>query len=215
MSDSVVDEQFGGEMTRMYVSVAEDADATTAEFAEMDQSPQGKTAGERQAAAELEDILSRDLASQGVTVQTVAEEIAILQSLVLAILSLFEGYLAMGLLVGVAGIGVVTVRNVSERRRTIGMLRAIGLRQRQVLNIFFIEVSWIAMLGMLNGLLLGYGFHRALYQAIWKSEGAAFTFPWSSTLLLFLLGWLIVFLTTYLPVKQASKIPPSAALRES
>lgn len=121
----------------------------------------------------------------------------------------------MGLLVGVAGIGVVTVRNVSERRRTIGMLRAIGLRQRQVLAIFFIEVSWIAMLGMLNGLLLGYGFHRALYQAIWESEGAAFTFPWTSTLLLFLLGWLIVFLTTYLPVKQASKIPPSAALRDS
>jgi putative ABC transport system permease protein len=215
MSSTTVDEQFGGEMTRMYVSVATDAEASTAKFSSMDASPQGKSTEERQAAAELADVLSRNLASQGVSVQTVAEEIAIIQSLVLAILSLFEGYLAMGLLVGVAGIGVVTVRNVSERRRTIGMLRAIGLRQRQVLAIFFIEVSWIAMLGMLNGLLLGYGFHRALYQAIWESEGAAFTFPWTSTLLLFLLGWVIVFLTTYLPVKQASKIPPSAALRDS
>ena len=215
MSSTTVDEQFGGEITRMYVSVRTDAEADTERFSSMDSSPQGKTTQERQAAAELADVLSRELASQGVTVQTVAEEIAIIQSLVLAILSLFEGYLALGLLVGVAGIGVVTVRNVSERRRTIGMLRAIGLRQRQVLAIFFIEVSWIAMLGMLNGLLLGYGFHRALYQAIWESEGAAFTFPWASTLLLFFLGWLIVFLTTYLPVKQASKIPPSAALRDA
>ncbi|MGB1419209.1 MAG: FtsX-like permease family protein, partial [Poseidonia sp.] len=51
------------------------------------------------------------------------------------------------------------------------------------------------------------------YKALWESEGASFSFPWLSTTLLFFLGWLIVLLTTFLPVRQASKIPPSAALR--
>ena len=122
-----------------------------------------------------------ELASRNINVQTVADEIMIIQSLVLAILSLFEGYLALGLLVGVAGIGVVTVRNVSERRTTIGMLRAIGFKQRHVLRMFSIEISWVAVLGMLNGLLVGYGFHVVLYNALWEVEGAAFSFPWAST----------------------------------
>ena len=213
MDGEVVEQQFGGEITRMYVSVAPDAVATTPEFSSLEASSQGKTVRERQAAAELEDVLDRQLASRNINVQTVADEIMVIQSLVLAILSLFEGYLALGLIVGVAGIGVVTVRNVSERRRTVGMLRAIGFRQRHIHRMFSVEVSWIAVLGMLNGLAIGYGFHMVLYNAVWKAEGVAFSFPWWSTLGVFLLGWLVVLAATALPVRQAARIPPSAALR--
>ena len=212
MNGEAVETQFSGKMTRLYVSVAPDATPTES-YDGGSKAPQGKSVGERQAAAELEGLLDVELASRNINVQTVADEIMIIQSLVLAILALFEGYLALGLLVGVAGIGVVTVRNVSERRRTIGMLRAIGFRQRHVLRLFSIEVSWVAVLGMLNGLVIGYGFHLVLYKAVWEGEGAAFAFPWPSTLLLFAGGWLVVLLTTFVPVRKASKIPPSAALR--
>ena len=212
MSAEPVESQFSGAITRMYVSVAPDAQATPEHDGEL-QSAQGKTSGERTAAAELEKVLDVELAARNINVQTVAEEIMIIQSLVLAILSLFEGYLALGLLVGVAGIGVVTVRNVSERRTTIGMLRAIGFRRQHVLRLFSIEVSWVAVLGLLNGLVIGYGFHVVLYNALWEAEGAAFTFPWTSTALLFFLAWGVVLLTTYLPVRRAAAIPPSAALR--
>ena len=212
MSGEIVETQFDGKMTRMYVSVA--PEATPVEGVRGEQpAAQGKSTEVRQAANELEDVLDVELASRNINVQTVADEIMVIQSLVLAILSLFEGYLALGLLVGVAGIGVVTVRNVSERRTTIGMLRAIGFRQRHVLRLFSVEVSWVALLGMLNGFVIGYGFHVILYKALWEQEGAAFSFPWLSTTLLFFLGWVVVLLTTYAPVRQASKIPPSAALR--
>ena len=214
MDGSVVSEQFNGKITRMYVSVAPDARPTQTHQTQ-DLPPQGKSVDVRQAASELETLLDVELAPSNINVQTVATEISIIQSLVLAILSLFEGYLALGLLVGVAGIGVVTVRNVSERRRTIGMLRAVGFRQRHVLRLFSIEVSWVAVLGMFNGFVIGYGFHYMLYKAVWEAEGAAFSFPWANTLGLFLVGWLIVLLTTFVPVRQASKIPPSAALRSA
>ena len=213
MNGELAQEQFGAEITRMYVSVSPDAQATSEEFAGATLSAQGKSVDERRAAAELEDLLDRELASLNINVQTVADEIMVIQSLVLAILSLFEGYLALGLIVGVAGIGVVTVRNVSERRRTVGMLRAIGFRQRHVLRMFSIEVSWVAVLGMLNGLLIGYGFHLVLYNALWKDEGVAFAFPWLSTLAVFAFGWAVVLATTAYPVRQAANIPPSAALR--
>ena len=135
-----------------------------------------------------------ELSSYNINVQTVADEVMVIQSLVLALLSLFEGYLALGLIVGVAGIGVVTVRNVSERRQTVGMLRAIGFRQRHVLRMFSIEVSWVAVLGMLNGLAVGYGFHLLLFKSLWEAEGVVFSFPWVTTLGLFGFGWMVVLL---------------------
>lgn len=213
MNGEIVDEQFGGEVTRMYVSVSDSAQPVIQPEASGEVAAQGKSEHVRLAALELDSILAQSLAEQSVSVQTVSEEVMVIQSLVLAILSLFQGYLALGLIVGVAGIAVVTVRNVSERRTTIGMLRAIGFRQSHVLAIFIIEVSWIAALGMLNGLLIGYGFHLVLYKAIWEAEGAAFVFPWASTLMLFICGWLIALIATYGPTKRASRIPPSAALR--
>ena len=48
------------------------------------------------------------------------------------IFQLFEGYLALGLLVGIAGIAVVMIRAVRERRRSIGTLRAIGYGSRTI-----------------------------------------------------------------------------------
>ena len=213
MNGELVEGQFGGEVTRMYVSVSEDAQPVNGSDGLENVPGQGKPEQVRQAALELDSVLAQSLADESVSVQTVAEEVMVIQSLVLAILSLFQGYLALGLIVGVAGIAVVTIRNVSERRMTIGMLRAIGFRQRHVLAIFIVEVSWVAALGMLNGLLIGYGFHLVLYKAIWESEGAAFVFPWASTLFLFICGWLIALIATYGPTQRASKIPPSAALR--
>lgn len=213
MNGEIVDEQFGGEVTRMYVSVSDSARPVNQTDASDEVSAQGKSEQVRYAALELDSVLAQSLAEQSVSVQTVSEEVMVIQSLILAILSLFQGYLALGLIVGVAGIAVVTVRNVSERRTTIGMLRAIGFRQSHVLAIFIIEVSWIAALGMLNGLLIGYGFHLVLYKAIWEAEGAAFVFPWATTLMLFICGWLIALIATYGPTKRASMIPPSAALR--
>ena len=212
MNAEPVEMQFSGTITRMYVSVSPDAEATP-DYDGSVEAAQGKSVDERLAAAELEGVLDIELAARNINVQTVADEIMIIQSLVLAILSLFEGYLALGLLVGVAGIGVVTVRNVSERKTTIGMLRAIGFRRRHVLRLFSVEVSWVAVLGLLNGLVIGYGFHVMLYNALWKAEGAVFSFPWMSIGFLFSLSWAVVLFTTYIPVRQAAAIPPSAALR--
>ena len=48
------------------------------------------------------------------------------------IFQLFQGYLAMGLIVGIAGTAVVMVRAVRERHHQIGTLRALGFGARRV-----------------------------------------------------------------------------------
>ena len=67
---------------------------------------------------------------------------------------LFEGYLAMGLIVGIAGLAVVMVRAVRERRREIGTLRALGFQSRAVGAAFAIESGFIALEGTLLGVTL-------------------------------------------------------------
>jgi putative ABC transport system permease protein len=133
----------------------------------------------------------------------------------LSILALFEGYLSIGLIIGIAGIGVVTYRSVSERRKHIGMLRAIGYTQGMVMKIHVLEVTWVSLLGILNGIVVGLLFHTGLHSAVWEKEGASLVLPWGTAIVMFLGGWLLVFLATLGPVRAASKIPPSEALRSS
>ena len=51
---------------------------------------------------------------------------------------LFQGFMGIGLIVGVAAIGVLSFRAVEERRQSIGMLRALGFRSRMVLIQFLL-----------------------------------------------------------------------------
>ena len=217
MNDDLVVEQFDGRLTRMYVSVSDDAQPSSSfeDNSVGDFSPTGKSKDVRLATTELESELTPLLNAEGVQVSVISDEVMLLQTLVLALLGIFEGYLALGLIVGIAGIGVVTVRSVSERTKSIGILRALGYRQNMVLLSFFIEVSWVSVLGMCNGILVAIGFHRALYTAFWKDQGASFSLPIDSILLVFIGGWVLVLLATFVPIRRAAKTPASAALRES
>ena len=68
---------------------------------------------------------------------------------------LLEGFLGLGLIVGVAALGVVTARAVVERRQQIGVLRAIGYQRRMVQASLLIESSFIALTAILVGTVLG------------------------------------------------------------
>ena len=138
----------------------------------------------------------------------------LIQALVIAILGIFEAYLSLGLIVGIGGIGVVTVRSVSERRRTIGILRALGYRRKMIVASFVIEVSWVAILGIVNGVVIAVGFHRALFVAFWQDQGAEFTLPWTTIAMVVIGGWILVLVATAIPIRKATTVPPSAALRD-
>ena len=68
---------------------------------------------------------------------------------------LIQGFLGLGLLVGVAALGVISSRAVVERRQQIGVMRAIGFRSRMVQTAFLIESSFIALTAIVVGTALG------------------------------------------------------------
>ena len=189
MNGEIVDEQYGGVVTRIYVSHNGNTDST-----------------------ELEETLSNDLASEGVYTSVIEEEILLILGLIYAILSIFQAYLALGLIVGIAGIGVVTYRSVSERSGEIGMLRALGFRKKMVMGGMILEVSWTSLLGMINGAAVALMFHLALYRTFWEDQGVELILPWGEVLAIVIGGWILVLLSTWMPVSKATKVTPSQAL---
>jgi putative ABC transport system permease protein len=128
---------------------------------------------------------------------------------------LMEGYLGLGLLVGIAGLGVVMVRAVRERRRQIGMLRAMGFPHRLVRSAFLIEAGFIAVQGVVIGVVLAI---ISSYQLLsntdtFGEERLAYEVPWLTLAVVLSVALIASILATAAPANQASRIKPAVALR--
>ncbi len=73
--------------------------------------------------------LGRQLVQDQLEPVIVADQLAQQLSGILTLLNLVTGFLALGLIVGIAGLGVISTRAVVERWQQIGMLRALGYRR--------------------------------------------------------------------------------------
>jgi putative ABC transport system permease protein len=126
---------------------------------------------------------------------------------------LMQGFLGIGLLVGIAGIGIISYRNVIERRQQIGMLRAIGFQKGMITKSFLIETSFITILAILIGVILGIGVGWQMYLDFYKEEGSKFVIPWMNLIGISVIAYLATIIFTFYPSIQAARIPPAEALR--
>ena len=129
------------------------------------------------------------------------------------IFQLFQGYLAMGLIVGIAGTAVVMVRAVRERRRQIGTLRALGFGSRSVGRSFAIETAFVAAEGTVIGAALAL---VTLYDIVAMSDSfghMTFSVPYVSLTVLLFGTVAASLLATVWPTIAASHIRPAVALR--
>jgi putative ABC transport system permease protein len=129
---------------------------------------------------------------------------------------LIEGFMALGLLVGVTALGVISARAVVERRQQIGVLRAIGFRKRMVQLAFLIESSFIALTAIVVGTGLGLAVAFDVvdeYARLPSMENLGLDVPWLTLGLIFLLVYLVAMATTLAPARRAARIFPAEALR--
>src|SRR5437867_10233681 len=130
----------------------------------------------------------------------------------MGVFNLLQAYLALGLIVGISGLGAITLRNVGERRPERGALRALGFRKSMVLKSFLFELSFIALTGIAMGVALGVALSYDLYLRFFANQ-AAFVIPWDRLLLLGGIAFIGAVLATASPAIRASRIPPAEALR--
>jgi putative ABC transport system permease protein len=130
-------------------------------------------------------------------------------------LALMQGFLGLGLLVGIAGLGVVMVRAVRERRHEIGMLRAMGFRAGLVRAAMLSEAGLVAVQGTVIGALLGLVTTRQLLSGSesFGDAGMPFVVPWGGLLLILALPLAASLAATAWPASRAAAIRPAVALR--
>jgi putative ABC transport system permease protein len=131
-------------------------------------------------------------------------------------LRLIEGFMLLGLVVGVAALGVIAFRSVVERRQQIGMLRAIGYQRGMISASFLIEASMLTILGTLSGTVLGLLLSRKLIGSdyfIGSGDSIEFVVPAGEIGAFLLISLVAALLMAWIPARRASRVPIAEALR--
>jgi len=155
--------------------------------------------------------IQREVFSQGAEVTTVKKMFESNARGPQAAVNAIQLVMGIGLLVGVLSLGILALRAVIERRRGIGMLRALGYRPRQVLVGIVSEGLITATCGALVGIGVG-----LVISAIFLNRflrGHSIQIDGSSLALTIVLVFLAVLAVTIPPALRAARLPAVDALR--
>jgi len=138
-----------------------------------------------------------------------------------AIFDLFLGIFG-SLALAVASLGIINtlVMAILERRREIGVLKALGAADRDVRQLFFAEAGVMGLAGGLFGVLLGWGIGRAIQFATMiylKRQGMnppnIWSVPWWLVLGAIVFAVVISLASGIYPASRAARLDPVEALR--
>lgn len=125
------------------------------------------------------------------------------------------GIAAISLLVGGVGVMNTMYTAVLERTREIGVMKAVGAKNKSILNLFLIESGLLGLIGGIIGTLFGVVLSIIAGKFIEQALSAPFSPSFRPTLIVgavafsFLLGAI----SGVLPARQASSLQPVEALR--
>lgn len=135
---------------------------------------------------------------------------------VLSILTfVLVGIAAISLLVAAFGIMNTMLMSVLERTKEIGVMKAIGATNRQVLLMFLYESVAIGIIGGIIGVILGVGFTSILIAVFKGFTGMSMTAFINPLLLVFgvIFAVLVSVASGIYPARRAAKLDPIEALR--
>jgi len=164
--------------------------------------------------AVVQDI-RRNLAAVGVDATAIRSDLADQQQQNKGFSYLMQGFMALGLVVGIAAVAVVAARTVVERRQQIGMLRAVGYRRSQVALSFALETSFIALFGIAAGVITASILSYNLFtgNTFGDTGASGFALPYGQILLFAGVSYVASLAITYFPSHKAASLPIAEALR--
>ena len=145
----------------------------------------------------------------GVTVQAASDLVDGVEAVLDDVIQLVSGIGVLALLVGAFGIANIMLVSVTERTKEIGIMKATGAQNREVMGLFLAEAVLLGLIGALIGIPLGLagGYAASLYAEVgftlpigWIAVGAA-------------MGILTGVVAGLYPAWRAARVNPIDALR--
>jgi len=130
--------------------------------------------------------------------------------------AMIVGIAAISLLVGGVGIMNTMYTSVLERTREIGIMKAIGARNGDILAIFLIESGMLGAVGGIVGILIGMGLGKAteiIAQQAMGSELLKAQFTPELIIGALMFSFVIGAVSGALPARNAASLKPVDALR--
>jgi putative ABC transport system permease protein len=120
--------------------------------------------------------------------------------------------LALAILVALVGIVNTLMLSVFERTREIGLLRAVGMKRRQVREMIRSESVIIALFGAIVGVIIGTGVGTALASSLRQSSVTNISIPVPSLIGFLVLSALLGLAAATWPARRAAKLDVLAAI---
>jgi len=119
------------------------------------------------------------------------------------------GIAGISLVVGSIGIANIMLVSVTERTREIGIMKAVGAQNRDILVLFLIEAVLVGLIGAVFGTLLGI----AAGYGIGEYVGIPYVFPTEWAAVAVVVGVVVGVLAGLYPAWNAARTDPIEALR--
>ena len=134
-----------------------------------------------------------------VNVQTATEFKGPIAGQVNGLIGLLYGLLGLAIVIAILGIVNTLALSVVERRREIGMLRAVGMQRKQVRRTIYLESLLIAVFGAVLGLALGLSYGALFTKALHGQGLDRLSVPWGQSVLFLVLAAIVGVLAALWP----------------
>jgi len=159
---------------------------------------------ERMVTSQLSTLISSDNI-EVVTQDSVSNTVSDIDSMTTLLISLIG---AISLVVSGIGVMNIMIVSVSERTREIGVRKAIGATDFDILKQFLIEAILLTTFGGILGVLVGY-----LFNFVAKFAGISFVINYEVVMISLIFSILIGIVFGIIPAIRASKLKPIEALK--
>ncbi|WP_305094459.1 ABC transporter permease [Prescottella sp. R16] len=131
-----------------------------------------------------------------------------------SLLAVLYGLLALAVVIAILGIVNTLALSVVERRREIGMLRAVGMQRAQVRRTIYLESVLIAVFGALVGVLLGVVFGWGFVRTLADQGLDHIAVPWGQVVAMLIGSGVVGVLAALWPAARAARTKPLEAIAD-
>lgn len=135
----------------------------------------------------------------------------------------WTAYIILSLIIAVATFSIFSslLMTVLEKKRDIGILKAMGLPNKSLLKIFLFEGILIGIIGSILGVIIGLGIcYAQIYYKLYPLDPTVYIIDalpikilWSDVILIVIMAISLSTLAAYFPAKRSTKLNPLEAIR--